>query len=163
MTPDEYIQSVGNRLQANGAEVSTQLFQGMPALVGRGSQFRLRWTATRQNLLFVVIGVQTVTVKGLEQFAHDALDYAISQNGRFRGSHNGVAAVPVMVGDHADPDAASFARTELIRRFAAFAWPTAVDLQAGIVHEHEGRVVVGGMYAGWMRQQIEMALPKPTA
>jgi hypothetical protein len=75
----------------------------------------------------------------------------------------GVAAIPVLVGTTVDPAAATYAEDQLIRRWSAFAWPSAVDLSAGVVHAHRGSVVVGGLYAGWLRERIAAALPDPRA
>lgn len=158
MSPDEYLNLVAERLQADGAKVSTELFRGVPAVVGHRAEFRLRWFATRLNLFTVVLPEAVVTPAGLKQFAEDALDYATSQKGQFRGLQNGVAAIPVMVGSQVSPEAITFAQSMLIKRFSAFAWPAVVDLSTGQVHSHQGRVVIGGVYASWMRQQTAMAL-----
>ena len=49
----------------------------------------------------------------------------------------------------------------LVRRFSAFAWPATVDLTSPHVYQHEGHVLLGGIYADWMRQQTAIALPDP--
>jgi hypothetical protein len=158
MSPDEYLSLVAERLKADGAEVTTEYFRGVPAVVGYRSQFRLRWLATRLNLFTVVLPVGLVTPAGLKQFSEEVLDFATTQKGRFRGLQNGVAAIPVQVSAQVHPEAVAFAQTDLIRRFSAFAWPTAVDLSTGQVHNHQGRVLVGGLYSSWMRQQTAVAL-----
>jgi hypothetical protein len=162
MSPEEYIELVATRLRAEGAEVGTTEFRGVTALVGYRPKFRLRWMATRLNLFTVVIAEPVVTAQGLELFTNDALKYATSQKGRFRGLQNGVAAIPVLVGAQVDADAITYARTKLVRKFSAFAWPAAVDLSSGETYQHQGRVAIGGIYAGWMREQTAVALPKPT-
>jgi hypothetical protein len=117
--------------------------------------------ATRLNLFTVVAEVGSVTAAGLEEFSRDALAYAISKKGRFRGLQTGVAAIAVLVGATVEPDAAAYAQNHLVKRWSAFAWPAAVDLTAQIVHRHQGRVIVGGIYAPWMRSQSTLALPDP--
>jgi len=161
MSADEYIKEVASRLRADGAEVTTESMRELTMLVGYRSQFRLRWVATRLNLFTMVGSVQTVTVAGLEQFSKDAIDYAIARKGQFRGLQNGVAVIPVLVGERIDPDAATYATNTLVRRFSAFAWPATVDLTSRHVYKHEGRVLIGGVYADWMRQQTAIALPDP--
>lgn len=47
---------------------------------------------------------------------------------------------------------------ELIRRWSAFAWPAVIDLNSGRSYLHQGRVAVGGVYAGWLRSQTRLAL-----
>jgi hypothetical protein len=163
MSPDEYIEEISRRLRADGAEVTTESIGDLTTLVGYRSQFRLRWMATRLHLFTVVGSVPWVTAAELERFSNDALDYAISRKGQFRGLQNGVAVIPVLVGERIDPDAATFATATLVRRFSAFAWPAAVDLSTQHVYQHQRDVVLGGIYAGWMRQQTAIALTEPVA
>jgi hypothetical protein len=158
MSPEEYQVLVARRLQADGAEVTTEHFRGVPAVVGYRSEFRLRWLATRLNLFTVVRPVPVVTPEGLKQYAQEVLDYATSQKGRFRGLQNGVAAIPVQISEKVHPEAITVAQTKLIRRFSAFAWPTVVDLSTGQVYGHQGRVALGGIYAPWMRRRLAVAL-----
>jgi hypothetical protein len=80
-----------------------------------------------------------------------------------RGLQTGVATIPVLVGQSVDVSGETFARRQLIKRFSAFGWPVAVDLSARRVYGHEGRVYLGGLYAGWMRERISAALPDPQA
>lgn len=159
MSPDEYLDAAAERLRVDGAEVSTAQMRGLTALVGYRSDFRWRWAATRLHLFTVLINVPSVTAAELELFAGDALDFALSQKGHYRGFQSGVAAIPVLISSRVDPDAVTFANTRLIRRFAAMAWPVAVDLSLQRSYRHEGRVAMGGIYASWMRQQTTVALP----
>lgn len=158
MSPEEYLSLVAERLQADGAEVTTEQFRGVPAVVGYRPQFKLRWMATRLNLFTVVLPAGRVTPEGIKQFSEEVLDFATSQKGRFRGLQNGVAAIPVQISSQVTPEAIELAQSKLIRRFSAFAWPAVVDLSTGKVHSHRGRVAVGGIYASWMRQQTAVAL-----
>lgn len=89
MSPDAHLDAVAGRLRADGAEVSTVQIRGLTALVGYRSAFRWQWMATRVNLFTVLISVPSVTAADLEQFTNDALDYAVSQKGKFRGLQNG--------------------------------------------------------------------------
>jgi hypothetical protein len=159
MSPEEYTRAVSERLSSDGAQVGTVPFRGGPALVGYRPQFRLRWMAVRLNLFTVVVSQPVVSAAALEEFSVEALTYALGRKGDFRGLQNGVAVIPVMLGSQVEPDAVAMARDKLIRRFSAFAWPTVVDLTTGTVHKHEGRVLVGGIFAAWMRQQTKVALP----
>ena len=162
MTAARYLDLVRTRLEDDGAAVSSATIGGSQALVGYRSRFRLAWWATRLHLFTVASEVPSVTAEGLEQFTRDALAYAVSAKGRLRGLQTGVATIAVLVGTTVDPAAVAYAQDELPKRWGAFAWPTAVDLTAKVVHRHEGRVVVGGTYAGWLRSQTAVALPDPT-
>jgi hypothetical protein len=162
MNLDEYVNGVGSRLAADGAEVFQASIGGLNSLVGHRSEFRMSWMATRLHLFTIVSVVPVVTARALDQFANDALDYAISQRGQLRGLQSGVAAIPVLVGERVEPEAAAFARDTLVRRYAAMAWPAAVDMTSRHVHTHQGSVLVGVIYAGWLRQQTALALRDPT-
>lgn len=151
--------AVADRLRGDGAAVSTELLPGGEAVVGYRSEFRLRWMATKLNLFTVVRSVPQVTVSALEAFSNEALDYGVKLKGRFRGLQTGVAVIPLLVGDLVEPAASDYARTVLVLRWSAFAWPAAVDLDREVVSTHEGSVTIGGMYASWMREQTAVALP----
>ncbi len=161
MSPDNYINDVASRLTADGAEVSKMNIGGLNSLVGHRSQFKMSWMATRLHLFTIVSSVPLVTGPVLEKFASDVLDFAVAQKGQLRGLQTGIAAIPVLVGERVDADAAAYARDQLVRRYAAFAWPAAVDLTSRQVHTHQGKVSVGGIYAGWMKQQTAVALHTP--
>ena len=77
-----------------------------------------------------------------------------------RGAQSGVAAITVLVGESVDEAAAQYARKELVRHFAAFAWPVTVDLSTGERSSHVGRPAIGAVFTGWMRQQIAATLPE---
>ena len=162
MTPDEYLKLVESRLRAENVEVAPDVIGGVTALVGYRPRFRLAWMATKLHLFTVVIPVQVVTLDALTHFTNDALQYAVRSKGGLRGFQTGVAAIPVLVGYQVEPDAAAYAEGQIVKRFSAFAWPAAVDLSQGRVYRHVGRVVIGSVYAGWMRSQTELATPAPT-
>jgi hypothetical protein len=158
-----YADAVGDNLKTAGYSVSTTEVDGRRALFGYRSDLRLRWMGTKLHT-FVVVGADggELTAAGLEQFSHRALDHGVRIRGQLRGLQTGVGVIPIMVADRVMPPAASMAAGKLVRRWAAFAWPVAVDLESGQRFWHRGRVVVGGIYAGWMRGQIEVVLPDPS-
>lgn len=158
VSPDEYLRGVSERLRAGEASITTETFRGVPAVVGYRAEFRLRWLATKLNLFVIVLAQPEVSADGMKSFSSEALDFANSQKGRFRGLQNGVAALAVQVGSDIHSDAVEFAENTIVKRFSAFAWPAVVDLSSGKVHRHQGRVPIGGIYAQWMRQQTDLAL-----
>ncbi len=159
MTPEDYLRSVASRLSDAGAQVHTENVAGDEALVGYRADFRLKWFATKLHLFTVVRSVPTASAEALDRYSNDVLSFAVQRKGRFRGLQNGVAAIPVMVTLRAEPDATQWARERLVRRWSAFAWPVVVDLSTSQIGRHEGPVRIGGVYAGWMREQIALALP----
>lgn len=161
VTPQEYVDAVGGRLRDGGAAVSLQTLAGGEAVVGYRSEFRWQWLATKLHLFTVVLIVPEVTASALEDFSNEVLTYGIRRKGRFRGAQIGVAAIPVLVASVVEPAAAAYARDVLIRRWSAFAWPAVVDLGRNTVSTHEGTVQVGGIYAGYMREQTALVDCEP--
>lgn len=158
---EDYRALVSSRLTADGATVSHGQIGGLDVLVGYRSQFRLTWLATRLHLLTVVATKPYVSAGDLAAFVDAALDHAKAEKGRWRGLQSGVAVIAALIGQQVDPGESAFARDRLVRKFAAVAWPAVVDLGARQVHSHQGRVAIGGIYAGYLRQQTAVALPEP--
>ena len=163
MDPYAYGQVVGARMQEAGYAVDGRHLASTGAVSGYRSQFRLRWAASRLHL-FVTLGtVEVVTAEALEAHTRATLEYAKQARGGARGLQSGVAVVAALVGTTATPDAESYARTELVRHFAAFGWPVCVDLTSYRRTSHEGRPHVGALFTSWMREQIDLTLPEPWA
>jgi hypothetical protein len=160
MTPDEYVTAVETRLVAGGVQIGHVPIGGLDTLIGYRSQFKMQWMATKLHL-FTVVGTTPLTVNadGLRGFSMQALDFAEREKGGMKGLQVGVAAIPILVSEHVTRDAVTLATNDIIKRFSAFAWPVVVDLTARKAYSHQGRVMIGGIYANWMRGQIELALP----
>ena len=161
MTPESYLALVEARLRDEQVQIGTDVIGGLTALVAYRPQFKLAWAATKLHLFTVVMPTPVVTVDALTAFTGDALQYAVNHKGGMRGFQSGVAAIAVMVGQQVEPAAADYAQRQIVKRFSAFAWPAAVDLSRRRTYRHEGRVVVGGLYAGWMRRNCDLATPEP--
>jgi len=162
MDPSEYLDLVAERLASGGATVTTEQIGPIIALVGYRARFRMRWMASTLHLFTVVVPAPwTVTAAALERFGNDAIDFADSRKGALRGFQSGVAAIPVLVGPDIQPDAKEYAQTQILRRYAAFAWPAVVDLTERRVYRHEGRVAIGAVFSGYLRAQTALALPEP--
>jgi hypothetical protein len=160
METEEYVQGIARRLEMKGFDVKDGDLPADFRLIGYRSQFRLLWLA-KINLFTVVTETQVAEASTVEGCTKQALDYGVAQKGRFRGLQNGVAVISILVANSADPDAIAFAQSNLTRRFGAFAWPVLVDLSTGTHYQHEGRVLIGGLFANWMRQQIDNVVPGP--
>jgi len=155
----KYLTSMTDRLVDAGARVSESNIGGFSAVVGYQAQFRWTWLATRMHLFTVAATVPYVNVPLLQQFTNDVLDFGVKERGRFRGLQTGVGVIAALVSESVDPDARAWATTELVVRRGAFAWPAVVDLSSCRRFSHVGAVWRGGIYANWMRQQINSALP----
>jgi hypothetical protein len=154
-----YLDQTVARVQAAGYTLDPS--SGPAQLVAYRSAFRWRWMATKLHTLVVVSTAPEVTAEGLAQFATSSLEWAKVAKGQMRGAQVGVAVIAAVVADQADESAVLFARKELVRGYAAFAWPVVVDLSSGQRTSHAGRPAIGAMYTGWMRQQITTLLPAP--
>lgn len=161
MTPDEYVNAIAGRLQADGVELSTADVGGLRCMIGYRSQFKVQWMATKLHLFTVVAPTELrITAEGLEGFSNAALDFAINWKGGLMGLQVGVAAIPIMVSPNVDASAASYALSTLVRRFSAFAWPAVIDTSLGQSYSHEGAVMIGGIYSKFMRKNTNLALGK---
>lgn len=158
MTPLEYRAAVESRMVAAGYQIQQSDAYG---LIGYRKEFKLRWMASTLHLLVHVTAVPQVTGQGLMEHTQAALEHAKARRGEMRGLQSGVAVITAVVGETADEAAHDYARREIVKGFAAFAWPTVVDLGAGVRTSHVGRPVIGAVFTPWMRQQIETVLPQP--
>lgn len=121
------MEAIAERLQADGQEVGTADLPGGAAVIGYRADFRLQCVATKLHLFTVCVTVPVITGPDLERFAQDALEYAVQRRGAARGFQSGVAAIPIVVAQQVDESAAAVARTKIVKRWAAFAWPAVVD------------------------------------
>jgi hypothetical protein len=146
------------RMTQNGYEVQRSDASG---LLGYRRDFKLAWMATTLHLVVNVATTEHATAADLEQFTRATLEHVKAVKGSMRGFQSGVAAITVVVAESADGSAVQFARSQIVKGFAAFAWPVVVDLGAGVRTSHAGRPVIGGVYTSWMRRQIDALLPEP--
>jgi hypothetical protein len=153
------VAAVGRALGHHGYEVASDTLDGLPVVVGRRSDFRLRWMAVRLHTFVVVARFRTDHVAAgapvLDRFLDASCAYATSHKGGLpRGLQTGTAAVAVAVVDGGDDGARSWADHPHGRRFAAMAYPVAVEAATGRV-THPGRMVVGAVFNGHLRRIAE--------
>lgn len=154
----EFLDAAGQRMQADGSEVSWTTLPGGPALLGYRSAFKVQWMFTKlHTFTFVTTGPVAAGV-ALERFTEDALAQAVERKGQLRGLQSGVGVVAVLAADTVEPDAIEIAQSRIVRKFGAFAWPAVVDLSTGATYSHQGAVVVGGVYSRWMRKRTAAVL-----
>ena len=156
----EYLDDLTTRLTSAGYATEMHAIGGWPTLTGYRSDFRLRWMASRLHTFVAVRSLPVVTAEELDAFTRASLEYVKQAKGAWRGAQSGVAVIPVLVGESVDEAAADYARTQLVRHYAAFAWPVTVDLSTGERTSHRGRPTVGAVFTGWMRQQIAATVPE---
>ncbi|MFF9123000.1 levansucrase [Streptomyces sp. NPDC014889] len=143
-----YLTTLEGRLRADGCGTRWEDWQGMPVLVGRRSDFRMRWAATNLHLFTVAAAVPRITVEAISGFTYGVLKYAKDTKGGLPvGLQTGVGAFPVLVSDDVDPDAVRWAEEQQRNRFACLARPVVVDCGQHHVGMYRGRPFIGGIYA----------------
>ncbi|MEU2839173.1 levansucrase [Streptomyces sp. NPDC007076] len=143
-----YLTSVEGRLAADGCAPRWEDWSGVPVLVGRRADFRMRWAATNLHLFTVAAAVPEVTVSVIDAFTTQVLAYAKKNKGGLPvGMQTGVAAFPVLVGDRIDPAAMAWAEEKQRNQFACFARPVVVDSACGYVGMYRGKPALGRAYA----------------
>lgn len=161
MTPDEYLQGLRARLEADGS--APQWEDGAaPFLIGHRSDFKLQWMATRMHVFTIAAVVPEVTVPVLDQFTEFALKTAIDRKkGLMRGLQTGIAVFPALISERADPTALERAARRQKVKFACIGRPTVVDTASGAVGTYRGRPMVGIIYASYLRSKSLQYFPPP--
>ncbi|MFF9346199.1 levansucrase [Streptomyces sp. NPDC014734] len=143
-----YLAGVEGRLAADGCAPRWEDWGGVPVLVGRRADFRLRWAATNLHLFTVAAAVPEVSLPVVEAFTTQVLTYARKNKGGLPvGMQTGVASFPVLVSDRVDPAAMAWAEEKQRNQFACFARPVVVDSARGHVGMYRGKPAVGRAYA----------------
>ncbi|MEU6840521.1 levansucrase [Streptomyces sp. NPDC046716] len=146
--PDAYFESLERRLVADGCVTDHQDWSGSRVLVGRRSDFRLRWMATRLDLFTLAAVVPEITVAHIATFTEQTLWYAkATKGGRPLGMQAGIGAFPVLISNQVDPAAAQWAKAQQRVAFACMARPVVVDLSSQSVATYRGRPGLGFVYS----------------
>lgn len=156
-----YIDATGRRLQADGCEVTTEDWGGVPVLVGYRADFKLRWMATKLHLFTIAAPASMITCDAVEAFTTSALDYALDRKGQLRGMQSGVAVFPALVGTQIEPQALTWAQQKQRVRFAALARPVVVDASTGAAACFRGTAALGFVYSAHLRRKLDVYFPAP--
>jgi hypothetical protein len=149
---ERYLAAVRDRLAADGCDLRDERWNGWPVLVGRRSDFRMRWMATRLHQFACVTVLPEISRSAVEQYTTQALRYAVdNKSGMPRGFQTGVALFPAMISDRVDPDALAWAEAQQRLQFAVMARPVVVDVARGVVAAFRGRAKLGAVYNGHLR------------
>ncbi|MFE6886786.1 levansucrase [Streptomyces sp. NPDC057694] len=152
--PDAYFDSLEGRLVSDGCVTQRQDWSGTCVLVGRRSDVRMRWVATRLDLFTIAAVVPEITAAGLSAFTEESLRYAkAAKGGRPLGMQAGIGAFPVLISDKVDPAAAEWARARQRVAFACMARPVVVDLSCRSVSTYRGKPGLGRLYASYFIQK----------
>ena len=157
MEATEVIAALTQRLTQGGYEAENVTIEGRDSLVGRRSDFRWMWFATRLHTFVVVFHIRDLSEDLAEELTSAAQKYAIEHKGGLpRGLQTGTAAVVVFLSDPSWPSVASwFNQSPTQRRFAALRFPVLVELGSGALTYYRGRMTLGWVYAGHLRGVAE--------
>lgn len=157
MTPAEYVDSVGERMAADGCAVTWEQVGPVQALVGYKREF-VPWLLTRVHTVTVVAAFRADG----PSVHHFSRDVALSAQ-HVSGATVGLSALfsfAVIVTDGVDPAAAAAARkhprTSLVR-----VQNVLVDTRANAVHTHKGFVLLGAIYNRRMRGNLAKYVVAP--
>ncbi|MGC5288695.1 levansucrase [Micromonospora sp. DT231] len=154
-----YLTATGERLRADGCEVRTEDWGGVPVLIGHRGDFRMRWMATKLHLFTVAAPATVVTADALREFSATAMDYVLARKGQLRGFQNGVAVFPALVGSQVEPAASAWAQGGQQVKFAALSRPVAVEARSATVSAFRGKPVLGFIYAAHLRSKLNAYFP----
>ncbi|MDG4786583.1 levansucrase [Micromonospora sp. WMMD1102] len=154
-----YLDGTAQRLQADGCEVRTEDWNGLPVLVGYRADFRLQWMATKLHLFTLAAPAPLVTARAIEEFTISALDYVVARKGQLRGMQSGVAVFPALVGSQVEPAAVDWAQRRQVVRFAAMARPVVVDAGTGTAACFRGFAALGLFYSAHFRRKLAAYFP----
>ena len=155
MTPEEFLAAAEPRLAAAKYAIERAPLPQAPSVAGRRKLFRVQWMLTQLKVTVVVAAVDEVSSDGWQRFATDAFQYAKAFRGGLpTGFQSGIGCVAILAGQRVDPAAAALATERpRVEWFTGVGMPALVDLSTRQVHEYDGRVVVGGIYAKFLRKQ----------
>ncbi|MFI6761436.1 levansucrase [Micromonospora sp. NPDC050417] len=159
--PQAYLQSLSERLTADGCSVSRQDWNGFPVVVGRRSDFRIQWMATKLHLVTVAADVSRISAESIESFTTNAMEYA--KRDVLRGMQSGVAVFPTLISDEVEPAASQWAAQRQRIGFAAMGRPVVVDTARGTTSCFRGTTALGLIYSSHIRRKLGLYFPPETA
>jgi hypothetical protein len=125
-------------------------------LIGRRSDFRLGWAATRLHVFTLAAAVPEITVPVIATFTQHARRYAKAHKGGLpRGFQTGLAVFPALISTRVDPQAVAWAEEKQRTQFACFVRPVVVDVIREYVGVYRGSPVIGRTYASHLLQKSD--------
>jgi hypothetical protein len=155
-----YLHSLSERLTADGCSVIQEDWSGVPVLIGRRSDFRLQWMATKLHQFTIAADVSRVTAESIESFTAHAMEYV--KQGVMRGGQSGVAVFPAMISTEVEPGSGEWAAQRQRTHFACMGRPVVVDTARGTVSCFRGNATLGLVYSGHLRRKLDLYFPPPT-
>jgi hypothetical protein len=129
---------------------------GRAALVGRRSEFRWAWVATRLHTFVVAFAANGLDAGLAADLTAAAQAYAIKHKGGLpRGLQNGTATIAVFVGAASDPGLRDWFGAKPRQRYAALRLPVLIDLESGELVYFSRQMRTGGIYGNYLHRVID--------
>ncbi|MBX6358224.1 MAG: levansucrase [Micromonosporaceae bacterium] len=148
---------------ADRCETEWVELDGERVLVGRRSDFRIRWMASRLHLFVIAAARSSVSGPDVEQFTSAAMEYALARlrkEGVPLGWDHGSAVFATLVADQVD--ASAIAATQRQRNaMACVGRPVVVDAATGRAAYYRGTPVLGLIFAGFLRRKADRYFAAP--
>ncbi|MCU7826880.1 hypothetical protein [Kitasatospora sp. DSM 101779] len=158
-----YLEGLGERLRADGCQVTAATWRDHGVVVGGRSDRKVRWFGTKTELFVLAAAVPEIDSASLAEFTEWAMDRAKNIRSGLPGARNAAMVLPALVSSTVHPSAAQWAAadarllgTSLIGR------PVTVETAApgtARVAMYRGGVVWGGMFTGHVLEKAALYFP----
>jgi hypothetical protein len=154
--PSEALQRLNQALTAGGFETGSAEIAEHVALVGRRSDFRWRWFATRVHTFVVAFTIADLREEIADELTAAAQQYSIDNKGGLpRGLQTGTATIAVFVTDQADAELRDWFKAKPRPRFAALRFPVLVELQQPSPTYFQEQMALGRVYLEHVRHIVD--------
>ena len=158
-----YLETLRERLAADGCGVTTSAWGDHPVVIGSRSDRRARWFGTKVELFVLAAAVPEVDTTTAVEFTGWAMDYARSLCSGLPGLSNATMVLPALISGSVQPSAAAWAAkdarvlgTTVIGRAITVETPAVGATQ---VTMYRGGVVYGGMFTRHVLEKASLYFP----
>jgi len=152
-----YLSALAEQLAADGCAPWWEQWPSGRVLLGRRTDFRIQWVATRLHLFTIAVAVPDISTTAIESFTQSALQYAKEQKGGLpRGLQTGIALFPCLVSERVEPAASAWAEAQQRVGWAIMARPVVVDPAQGVVSVFRRSAPLGWIYAPYLRRKLAL-------
>lgn len=162
-TPDAYVESLGERLAADGCTLTAGVWRDRRVLVGSRADRKARWFGTKVELFVLAAAVPEVDSASLADFTGWAMQRVSGMRSGLPGARNAVMVLPALVGADVQPSAGDWAAADArILGTSVVGRPVTVETPASgraRVTMYRGGVVWGGMFTRHVLEKASLYFP----
>ncbi|WP_030273915.1 hypothetical protein [Streptomyces sp. NRRL B-24484] len=107
-----YLQELGERLRADGCQVTATTWGDHAVVVGNRGDRKLRWFGTKTELFVLAAAVPEVDTVALTEFTAWAMERSKHLRSGLPGARNAATVLPALIGDTVQPSAAQWAAAD---------------------------------------------------